>query len=29
VKKGILPDIAFMDTADFKARCADVKSMFI
>jgi HD-like signal output (HDOD) protein len=29
VKKGILPDIDYMDTEDFKARCSDVRSMFI
>jgi len=28
VKKGILPDIDFMQTDDFKAMCADVKAMF-
>tara|TARA_R110001583_G_scaffold10019_8_gene46785 strand:+ start:913 stop:1755 length:843 start_codon:yes stop_codon:yes gene_type:complete len=27
VKKGILPEVDFMNTDDFKARCADVKSM--
>lgn len=29
VKKGILPDTDFMNTEDFKARCAEVKSMFV
>jgi len=28
VKKGILPDVDFMNTDDFQALCADVKSMF-
>ena len=28
VKKGLLPDVDFMKTDDFKARCLDVKSMF-
>lgn len=28
VKKGILPDIDFMNTDEFKTMCADVKSMF-
>ncbi|WP_114325276.1 HDOD domain-containing protein [Candidatus Colwellia aromaticivorans] len=28
VKKGILPDVDFMKSDDFKALCADVKSMF-
>ena len=29
VKKGILPDVDFMKTDEFKAMCTDVKSMFI
>ena len=29
VKKGILSDVNFMDTDNFKARCTDVKSMFL
>jgi HD-like signal output (HDOD) protein len=29
VKKGVLPDIDFMNSADFEARCADVKSIFV
>jgi len=28
VKKGILPDVDFMDSEEFKALCADMKSMF-
>jgi len=28
VKKGLLPDVDFMQSDDFKALCADVKSMF-
>jgi HD-like signal output (HDOD) protein len=28
VKKGLIPDIDFMESDDFKALCADVKSMF-
>lgn len=28
VKKGILPDVDFMENDDFKALCTDVKSMF-
>jgi len=28
VKKGLLPDVDFMKSDDFKAMCADVKSMF-
>jgi len=28
VKKGILPDVDFMDSDEFKTLCADVKSMF-
>jgi HD-like signal output (HDOD) protein len=28
MKKGLLPDIDFMESDDFKALCADVKSMF-
>lgn len=28
VKKGILPDVDFMNTDEFKTMCADVKSMF-
>jgi HD-like signal output (HDOD) protein len=28
VKKGILPDVDFMNTDEFKAMCSDVKSMF-
>lgn len=28
VKKGILPDVDFMKTDEFKAMCSDVKSMF-
>jgi len=28
VKKGILPDVDFMQTEEFKTMCADVKSMF-
>ncbi|MDX2370161.1 MAG: histidine kinase, partial [Colwellia sp.] len=28
VKKGLLPDVDFMKSDDFKALCADVKSMF-
>jgi len=28
VKKGILPEIDYMQSDDFKTRCADVKSMF-
>lgn len=28
VKKGVLPDIDFMKTEEFEARCSDVKSMF-
>lgn len=28
VKKGVLPDIDFMNSADFEARCADVKLIF-
>ncbi|MBL4941810.1 MAG: HDOD domain-containing protein [Colwellia sp.] len=28
VKKDILPDVDFMNSDDFKTRCADVKSMF-
>ncbi|MBL0710683.1 MAG: HDOD domain-containing protein [Colwellia sp.] len=28
VNKGVLPDIDFMQTDDFKAMCADVKAMF-
>ena len=28
VKKGLIPDIGFMESDDFKALCADVKSMF-
>jgi len=28
VKKGILPDVDFMDSDEFKALCVDVKSMF-
>ena len=29
VKKGILPEVDFMDSDDFKAKCLDVKSMFV
>jgi HD-like signal output (HDOD) protein len=29
VKKGILPDIEFMETEEFKNKCSNVKSMFI
>jgi HD-like signal output (HDOD) protein len=28
VKKGVLPDVDFMKTEEFEARCTDVKSMF-
>lgn len=29
VKKGILPEVDFMDSDDFKAKCLEVKSMFV
>jgi len=29
VKKGILPDIEFMETEEFKNKCSNVKSMFV
>jgi len=29
VTKGVLPEVDFMDSDDFKAKCLDVKSMFV